>query len=305
MLKRYEIIDGKIQDSRDDKSSVLVFIDPDESEKRYLIEEMKLDEHTLQSSADPDELSRVEFEPEHIALIFKRPKNYSSKEQFVFKVSSMGMFMFRERLIIVLPEEQPLFEGKQFLKVATLQDLVLKIINITILHYLGHLKTINMVSESLEKKIHTAMENRYLINLFTLEKGIVYYYNSIHSNGVVIDKLRNSASKIGFTPENLEYLDDISIENNQCYKQAEIFSNIFASMMDARVSIVNNNLNILMKTLNIITISIMVPTFVVSAFSMNVKIPFSQYPLAFWIVLGLGGVALTLFMLIWRKLSRK
>ena len=118
------------------------------------------------------------------------------------------------------------------------------------------------------------MENKYLINLFSLEKSLVYYLNAINSNGVLIEKIRHNAARIGFTQEKMELLDDIIIENNQCYRQAEIYSNILASLMDARVSIVSNNLNVLMKTLNIITIAIMVPTFVVSRFSMNVKIPF-------------------------------
>jgi magnesium transporter len=177
---------------------------------------------------------------------------------------------------------------------------VLKLLYRTTFHYLGHLRTINMIADALEQKINKAMENRYLLNLFALEKGMVYYQNAIHSNGMVIDKLKNFAQRIGLTPENLEVLEDIVIENQQCYKQAEIYSNIFASLMDARASIVSNNLNVLIKVLNIVTIAIMVPTFVVSMFSMNVKIPFSELPHAFWIILGLCGVALAGFMLVWR-----
>ena len=54
--------------------------------------------------------------------------------------------------------------------------------------------------------------------------------------------------------EQIELLDDLMIENKQCYRQAEIYSNILASLMDARASIVSNNINVLMKTLNIIII---------------------------------------------------
>ena len=57
-------------------------------------------------------------------------------------------------------------------------------------------------------------------------------------------------------------LDDLIIENNQCYRQAEIHSNILASVLGACASVVGNNLNVLMKALNLITISIMVPTLV-------------------------------------------
>nr|HPG84905.1 CorA family divalent cation transporter [bacterium] len=90
------------------------------------------------------------------------------------------------------------------------------------------------------------------------------------------------------------------IENSQCYRQAEIFSNILSSMADARASIVSNNLNVLMKTLNIITIGIMVPTFVVSAFSMNVSIPGQKLPYAFWLVLGIAFVSVMAFYFFWR-----
>ena len=62
-------------------------------------------------------------------------------------------------------------------------------------------------------------------------------------------------------------------------------------MMDARASIVNNNLNWLMKTLTLITLAIMLPTLVVSIFSMNVPLPGTQEPLMFWGVLGLAAAS--------------
>ena len=305
MHRTYHLSEGKIQVQEEGNGCVHVYVNPDEGERRFLIEQLKVDEHTLASSMDPDEISRLEFEPEHIAIIFKRPKNYSEEDQFEFKVASMGLFWFQDRLVLVLPEDSSLFEGKAFLKVTSLTDLVLKILYRTTFHYLGHLRTINMIADALEQKINKAMENRYLLNLFSLEKGMVYYQNAIHSNGMVIDKLKNFAQRIGLTPENLEALDDIVIENQQCYKQAEIYSNIFASLMDARASIVNNNLNVLIKLLNIITIAIMVPTFVVSMFSMNVKIPFANHPWAFWIVIGISTVSLAVFMLVWRIFNKQ
>jgi len=117
------------------------------------------------------------------------------------------------------------------------------------------------------------MENRFLINLFAVQKSLVYYQNAINSNGMLIEKIKHNAGNISFSPEETELLDDILTENNQRYRQAEVYYNILASLMDARALIVSNNINVFMKTLNIITIAIMVPTFVVSVFSMNVRIP--------------------------------
>jgi len=301
MKKEYQISECRIiERCGETQFLVTVYVNPDKDEKRYLVDELKIDEHTLNSALDPEELSRLEFEPNHSALIFKRPQNYSGKDQFLFRVGSTGVFLFKDRLVVVLSDDVPLFDGKQFTKVSSLNDLLGKLIYRAISHFLEHLRIINMVSEEIEQKVNTSMENSFLINMFTLEKSLVYYLNAINSNSMLIEKLRNNTSKLGFVPEEIEFLDDVMIENNQCLKQAEIYSNILASLMDARVSIVSNNLNILIKFLNILTIVIMIPTFVVSAFSMNVKIPFQLFPYAFWLIMAIAGGAALLIVLFWR-----
>jgi magnesium transporter len=300
MLKRYRIQDGRVVETPDEVAPILLFIAPTDEEKRHLVEALKVDEHTLTSSLDPDEEARLEFEPNHMAMILKVPKNYSGADQFLFRISSSGVFLFMDKLIVVRREDVPLFEDKAFTRISSLKDVVLKLIYRGIYHFNEHLKIINMISDSLEGKINASMQNKYLIHLFTLEKSLVYYLNAINSNAWVIEKLKGSSAKAGFSQENIEYLEDLIIENHQSYRQAEIYSNILASLMDARVSIVSNNLNVLMKTLNIITIGIMVPTLVVSAFSMNVTIPFQKHPFAFWIIMGFAMLSVGAVLTVWR-----
>jgi magnesium transporter len=280
---------------------VYVYIAPTEAEKKELVEQCKIDEHTLNSALDPDELSRLEFEPEHIAMIFKRPRHYTAEDNFLFKVISAGLFMFNDKLIVVMAEDAPLFEGRLFMKVQAVQDIVLRIIHRSVFHFLEHLKAMNMLAGSLEQLISTSMENKYLLNLFTLEKSLVYYYNAANSNGGLIEKLKNNASKIGLNAENMEFLDDLTIENNQCREQANIYSQVLASLMDARASIIANNLNIRIKMLTLLTIAIMLPTFVVSLFSMNVKLPLEQHIglASFWIISGLAALLTGGFVFFW------
>ena len=257
MLRRYQLADGRLTEVTHESAQVLVYVNPDEAERRYLVADLRLDEHTLNSSLDPDELSRLEYEPEHIAAIFKRPKSYCAADNFLFRVASTGAFLFKDKLVIVLSEDVPLFDGKQFQKLQNLGDLFLRMTYRSIYHFLEHLKVINMIVDQLEQKISASMENRYLLNLFTLEKSLVYYLNAIHSNSVLIEKLKAGGVKIGFNQEQMEFLDDMIIENNQCYKQAEIYSNILAGLMDARASVVSNNLNVLMKRLTVLSVVFM------------------------------------------------
>jgi magnesium transporter len=284
MLQWWQIQDGKLKLCDSGQGNVLVYVNPDEIERKHLIHELKADEHTLTSALDPDELARVEFEPEHAAIIVKRPKNYSAADNFLFKVASFGMLVFRDRLILVVNEDATLFEGRQLQKVTSIQDLVLRLIYRSIYHFLEHLKVINMCSEQLEKEVNTAMENRHLLNLFTLEKSLVYYLNAISSNGRVIERLKANAPRFGFTAESIELLDDIAIENSQCYEQAQIYSQVLSGLMDARVSVVSNNLNVLIKRLNIIMIALMLPTLWIGFFSMNLPIPFQNQVAMFWFV---------------------
>ena len=302
MLKRYTLSDNRLVEQVEDACpcQVYLYVAPDEAERRYLVDELQIDEHTLNSALDPDELPRLEFEPNHVALIFKRPRNYSVEEEFLFKVASVGFFLFKDRLVLVAAENDGIFEAKPMAKVRSVQHVLLKLIYLFISHFLGHLKVISMISDELEDKINASMENRYLLNLFTLEKSLVYYLNAIAGNGVMLDKLKNYAARIGVTGEDFEYLDDTIVENSQCYKLAEIYSNVLSGLMDARASIVSNNLNVLMKTLNLITITIMVPTFVVSAFSMNVHIPFEESPYAFGMVMTLALASVMGVLWYWR-----
>jgi magnesium transporter len=100
----------------------------------------------------------------------------------------------------------------------------------------------------------------------------------------------------------MEFVDDLTIENNQCYELAQIYSQVLSSLMDARVSVVSNNLNVLMKTLTLVMIAIMLPTLVISAFSMNVKLPLDQEvgTISFWVIMGLAAASVVSVWLGWR-----
>ncbi len=288
MLKKYRITAGRLVQVQDDPAHVLVYVAPDEEEKKVLLGEMKVDEHTLLSALDPDELSRLEFEPEHMAAIFKRPKSYTGGPHFELGIASTGAFLFKKQLVIVLDCDVPVLDYFMNSRVTTPGNLFLKMLYRSIFHFLEHLKVINKISDELQDKINASMENRYLINLFELQKSMVFYLSAINSNATLIEKLKHNLGKTDLTPEDAEFLDDIQVENSQCYKQAEMLSNILAALLAARASIVSNNLNILMKALNLITVGIMVPTFVVSAFSMNVRIPLSGLHNAFWVIMGIA-----------------
>ncbi len=296
MLKKYRLEGGRLLQTAAFDAEVLVVIDPDAQLRNDLLQNYQIDEHTLNSAMDSDELARVEYEDDYTALIFKKPKSYTADDQFQFKVSSFGVFIYENKVVVLTDTEIPLLDERRFSKMGSLKSFVLRLLNYSIYHFTEHLRIINKISDEIETKIESSMQNEYLIYMFSLGKGLTYYLNAINSNDMLLRRLQASRS-LNFSETERDLLDDLMIENQQCLRQAEIYSNILSNMTGARASIVSNNLNYLMKTLNILTVGIMVPTFVVSAFSMNVPIPMSDFRWAFGIIMGLA--ALSVFGFTW------
>ena len=94
MLQKYSVMNGRIVQGDEGSIQVEVYIMPDEAERSKLINDYEMNEHTIASSIDPDETPRIEFEDNHTAFILKYPKNYSADDNFLFRVKSMGIFVF-------------------------------------------------------------------------------------------------------------------------------------------------------------------------------------------------------------------
>jgi len=254
----------------------------------------------LASALDPDELSRVEFEPSHVAVIFKRPKHYSSEDNFLFRVSSIGLYLFHDHLIAVASDDVSLFDrGKDMSNITGgLPELLIRLIARSVSHFLSHIRVISALVNELEQKLETTINNKHLLHLFKLNQSMTYYLSAISANTALIDRLRGYSAKIGFTAEHNELLDDLSVDNAQCYKQAEIYSVILGGLMDARTGVINNNLNQVMKQLTIFTVIFLPLNVIASVFGMSEYTVFADQIFGFesWKIsyplFGLGLVAI-------------
>jgi len=72
---------------------------------------------------------------------------------------------------------------------------------------------------------------------------------------------------------------------------ANIYSDILTGMMDAFASVISNNLNVVMKILTIVTLTLQIPTLIASIYGMNVSLPFMDSPSIFYWSMGLSGLA--------------
>ncbi len=254
MIKSFQLAEGRLLPVASFNADVMVFMAPDVGERSLLQGNFGIDEHALASALDPDEVSRIEFRANNWFLVWKSPESYTGHNGFSFGVSSFGLVFSEHRLLIISGDDSQLNELGTHRLLKQPVDVLLDLLSNSIHHYLGHLKVIKMLGRELQQRLNSSMENEHFIQMFNLSESLIYYINAIHSNGTVLTRLRNHAHKQALDPHVLDLIDDLIIENEQCYKQAEIYSTVFAGLMDARGNLVNNNMNSLLRKLTVINV---------------------------------------------------
>lgn len=285
-------------------TSIFVYTQPDEQEKTELLNLFFLDPVDLESVNDPDEVPRVETGPDGTLIIWKVAENVTHGETAQFEVSSLGFMLKDGKAAVIVPRGQLEILGREFRRVDSPMDFVLRVMLHTIHHYQGHLKGIKAISGELEAKIVSSMENKYLLLMFTLGESLVYYHNALEANTAILAKLRSLAERLRMTADEMEFLDDVIIENQQAAKQAGIYSTVLSGLMDARGSIINNNMNVLLRNLTVINV-VFLPLNLIAGIGGMSEYSMMTVGMDWRVSYGLFALAMaTLGWLTWRVLTK-
>ena len=260
----------------------------------------------LSAACDKEERPRIESDDDNHLIIIHIP--YEEKKTDIPVITiAFAIILTNKYLITVSSVNTPFLENifKKKLKKQYKNILfaIMCLISIEIADlYLKHIKQIQKQADEVEKKIHKSMTNEMLINMLNLEKSLVYFSTALKGNDLIWYKIQRIFNN-KLSEEEKELIEDVLVEFKQAHDLTEIHSNILSGMMDAFASVISNNLNVVMKFLTSVTIILMIPTLITSAYGMNVdNIPFANNPHAFWIVMGfsffLSFIGAIIF---WRK----
>lgn len=242
----------------------------------------------LTDSLDIDERSRFEEEDNVKLVVIKTPtENNSFNESDAYYITIPICVILTHNQIVTVNS----FDNgaiKKFLN--TFQNrhpdkkmlMVLKIFEKIIQTYMEYLKEINVRRNVLEQKLYAANRNEQLLQLMRIQKSLVYFVTALRSNELLLMKIERT-NFLGLTEEEKELLQDLIVDNSQALEMANIYTNILSSTLDAFASIIANNQNEVLKRLSVITIVLSFPVLVASIYGMNVPIPYSSSPYAFYI----------------------
>ena len=255
MFQYYRIENGRLVDAGDESGTIWLCFSPTLEEREHLLGRFELDRYTLQSALDPDELARIDYGIENTGIICKWPRCASQSEQDAFEVTSCGFFLSSDHLVLVADEPIPLpdlmMPSRQ---TRDFRDVILSLIHHSMLHFHHHFSLIKEVADRIENRLMSSMNSKLLTDLFNLQKNLTYYENALGYNMVLIERMHRDRERLGFSTAQLELLDDLTVDNTQCYKQAAIVATILKNMTDTMGSLINNKLSAIMKRLTLISL---------------------------------------------------
>ena len=313
MLRIYKTEDGgklvKLKKFRIITKAWFSLVNPTGKEIEHVSTMLKVDPDILRNSLDADERSRVEIDEGIFSTIVNLPL---LDEDGNFDTLPCGLVFSARNFLTICSKDNRIIGSfnKNTAKSFDTRErtkFMLSILYKITQFYLRYLTIINRKTEHIEEALKQTTNNQELFQLIEIQKSLVYFTTALRDNHLVLEKILRmtkspaSSAILNFTEDDIDLLEDVIVENKQAIEMVDMHRTILEGMMDGFASIINNNVNQIMKFLAAITIVLSIPTMLASFWGMNVAVPVASMAYGFWIVIAISMLATLLVIIYFRK----
>ena len=266
---------------------------PTEDDQRELEEKFNIPDYFMSDISDTDERARYEYDDGWMLIILRIPYVKEIRSRTPYTTVPLGIIHKRDVTITVCFYETNVmidfvsFQQKRGEGFTDHVDMIFRLFLSSAVWYLKRLKQISMLVDKAKRNLDKEVNNESLIGLSRLQDSLTYFQTSIRGNETLLSKLK---FKLQIDELDADLIEDVNIEMTQARETTMIYSNILESTMDTYQSIINNNMNTVMRTLTTVTILMMIPTQVTSMFGMNLVNGMESKPWGFVLAMVLSVV---------------
>ena len=277
---------------------------PTEEDQQFLEEKFQIPNYFLSDISDTDERARYEYDDGWMLIILRIPYVKEVRSRTPYTTVPLGIIHKRDVTITVCYYETNMmidfvsYQQKRGEGFTDYVDMIFRLFLSSAVWYLKRLKQISMLIEKAKRNLDREVNNESLIGLSRLQDSLTYFNTSIRGNEVLLSKLK---FKLQIDELDADLIEDVNIEMTQARETTSIYSNILESTMDTYQSIINNNMNTIMRTLTSVTIILMLPTLVASFFGMNLINGMENNPVGFIIAIVISVIISVLSLLIFKQ----
>ena len=286
-------------------------VEPSTTELESVLSHFQVPRDFLTDPLDAGERPRFDWEDEASLLIVHVPMIDPEPEDMAipYRTVPLGIILYKQSVITVCSAQTPVTTAflDQIRRVCPPSDtyrFAFRLLWHAGVLFLRYINEIHARTSSLEGELHESISNEVLLKLFQIEKTLVYFTTSLKADTIALARA-NTARQLTLSEDDRDFLEDAMVEYQQALETATIHANILNGTLDTFASLINNNLNNVMKYLTAATIFLAVPTLVASIYGMNIGLPFQGSSNAFAIVMGVSGVLAVALGAVFFVLSRK
>ena len=245
---------------------------PTEEDQRELEEKFNIPDYFMSDISDTDERARYEYDDGWMLIILRIPYVKEIRSRTPYTTVPLGIIHKRDVTITVCYYETNMmidfvsYQQKRNEGFTDYVDMIFRIFLSSAVWYLKRLKQISMLIDKAKRNLDREVNNESLIGLSRLQDSLTYFQTSIRGNENLLSKLK---FKLQIDELDADLIEDVNIEMSQARETTSIYSDILESTMDTYSSIINNNMNTVMRTLTSVSIMMMCPTLIASLFGMN------------------------------------
>ena len=245
---------------------------PTDEDQQMLEERFNIPDYFLPDISDTDERARYEYDDGWMLIILRIPYVKEIRSRTPYTTVPLGIIHKRDVTITVCYYETNMmidfvsFQQKRGEGFTDFVDMTFRLFLSSAVWYLKRLKQINLLIDKAKRNLDRDVNNESLIGLSRLQDSLTYFNTSIRGNETLLSKLK---FKLQIDELDADLIEDVNIEMTQARETTNIYSNILESTMDTYQSIINNNMNTVIRTLTSVTIIMMFPTLIASLFGMN------------------------------------
>ena len=264
---------------------------PTEEDQRELEEKFNIPDYFMSDISDTDERARYEYDDGWMLIILRIPYVKEVRSRTPYTTVPLGIIHKRDVTITVCYYETNMmidfvsYQQKRNEGFTDYVDMIFRIFLSSAVWYLKRLKQISMLIDKAKRNLDREVNNESLIGLSRLQDSLTYFQTSIRGNENLLSKLK---FKLQIDELDADLIEDVNIEMSQARETTSIYSDILESTMDTYQSIINNNMNTVMRTLTSVTIIMMIPTLITSMFGMNLINGMESKPWGFVIAIILS-----------------
>ena len=294
-----------INENYDFSNHWIHMINPTDKEIELIAKSTNIPDEVIKAALDEEEAPRIEIEEEYSLILTDIPFTEDDEDHYTYSTLPFACILNKSCIITVCIADTSVItdvlSGRiKDVNIEKRKKFLLQLQMAISKKFLWYLTQIEKTGQRVQAQLEKKMKNEDIMEMMDLQKALVYFTTSLRGNSAVLERM---PKQLRLSEDDVDFWEDVMIECRQAIDMATIYREIMRGQMDTYASIINNDMNRIMKILTSLTLIVAIPSMIGAFWGMNLPgIPFAGHPWGFWIVIALSvAVVIAVIIILWKR----